>query len=107
MLSVCLRMSLEDAGFPRLTQLVDLDLCDALNAGYYLLRLSIQSDVSDLDPLTASEMYPALVTSKNGTAAGQRRYLPDASWCIDADILQRRPRDDSCSPSWTTYKRVS
>ena len=61
-----LRKSLEDAGFQRLTQR-DLDLCDALNAGY-LLRLSIQPDISDLDPLTAAEMYPELV-AKNGATA--------------------------------------
>lgn len=65
-LLLVLRKSLEDAGFQRLTQR-DLDLCDALNAGY-LLRLSIQPDVSDLDSLTAAEMYPELV-AKNGTAA--------------------------------------
>ncbi|KAI2500339.1 Protein of unknown function (DUF3754) [Fragilaria crotonensis] len=65
-LLLVLRKSLEDAGFQRLTQR-DLDLCDALNAGY-LLRLSIQPDVSDLDPLTAVEMYPELV-AKNGTSS--------------------------------------
>jgi Protein of unknown function (DUF3754) len=59
-----LRTSLEDAGFQRLMQR-DLDLCEALNAGY-LLRLSIQPDVSDLDPSLAAEMHPELLT-KNGT----------------------------------------
>ena len=61
-----LRTSLEDAGFQRLTQR-DLDLCDSLNAGY-LLRLSIQPDVSELDPSIAAEMYPELMT-ENGTSS--------------------------------------
>ena len=50
------RNSLQDAGFELLTQR-DLDLCDALNAGY-LLRLSIVPDVKDLDPGLAREFYP-------------------------------------------------
>ena len=51
-----LRNSLEDAGFELLTRR-DIDLCDALNAGY-LLRLSIAPDVSDFDPIIAAEFYP-------------------------------------------------
>jgi len=51
-----LRNSLEDAGFERLSRR-DLDLCEALNAGY-LLRLSIVPDVSKLDPSIAEEFYP-------------------------------------------------
>ena len=50
------RNSLEDAGFELLSQR-DMDLCDALNAGY-LLRLSIVPDVKDLDPDIAQEFYP-------------------------------------------------
>lgn len=55
-----LRTSLEDAGFQRLKQR-DLDLCEGLNVGY-LLRLSIQPDVSKLDPCIAKEFYPELMT---------------------------------------------
>lgn len=51
-----LRSSLEDAGFQELTQR-DIDLCEALNAGY-LLRLSIQPDVAELDSSIAAEFYP-------------------------------------------------
>lgn len=50
------RTSLEDAGFRLLTRR-DMDLCDALNAGY-LLRLSIQPDVKDLDDGLFQEFYP-------------------------------------------------
>ena len=50
------RKSLEDAGFKLLSRR-DLDLCEALNAGY-LLRLSIEPDVSELDPCIAREFYP-------------------------------------------------
>ena len=55
-LVVTVRHSLEDAGFERLSRR-DLDLCEALNAGY-LLRLSILPDVSRLDPSIAQEFYP-------------------------------------------------
>jgi hypothetical protein len=51
-----LRNSLEDAGFERLSQR-DLDLCDALNVGY-LLRLSIDPDLRDLNPCLSKEFYP-------------------------------------------------
>jgi hypothetical protein len=51
-----LRQSLEDAGFELLSRR-DMDLCEALNAGY-LLRLSILPDVSELDPSIAAEFYP-------------------------------------------------
>jgi len=51
-----LRNSLEDAGFELLSQR-DLDLCDALNVGY-LLRLSIDPDLTDLDPGILDEFYP-------------------------------------------------
>ena len=59
-----LKNSLEDAGFELLSQR-DLDLCDALNAGY-LLRLSINPDVRDLDPGTFKEFYPEKI-EKNQT----------------------------------------
>lgn len=52
------RTSLEDAGFELLSRR-DLDLCEALNAGY-LLRLSILPDVLNLDPGIAQEFYPEL-----------------------------------------------
>jgi hypothetical protein len=51
-----LRNSLDDAGFALLTQR-DIDLCEALNAGY-LLRLSIEPDVSGFDPSIARQFYP-------------------------------------------------
>ena len=51
-----LRNSLDDAGFELLTRR-DIDLCEALNAGY-LLRLSIAPDVSRFDPNIAREFYP-------------------------------------------------
>ncbi|GAX24876.1 hypothetical protein FisN_2Lh147 [Fistulifera solaris] len=50
------RTCLEDAGFSLLTKR-DLDLCEALNAGY-LLRLSVVPDVSGLDENLAREFYP-------------------------------------------------
>jgi len=56
------RNSLEDAGFQRLTRR-DLDLCDALNAGY-LLRLSIVPDVSELDAGITQEVYPEFYDDK-------------------------------------------
>lgn len=55
-LASVVRTSLEDAGFQLLTRR-DLDLCDALNAGY-LLRLSIVPDVSELDDGITKEIYP-------------------------------------------------
>lgn len=55
------RTSLEDAGFELLTRR-DLDLCEALNAGY-LLRLSILPDGSKLDPSIAKEFYPEHIDS--------------------------------------------
>ena len=51
-----LRNSLDDAGFELLTKR-DIDLCEALNAGY-LLRLSIEPDVSGFDPSIAQQFYP-------------------------------------------------
>ena len=56
------RKSLEDAGFKLLSRR-DLDLCEALNAGY-LLRLSIEPDVSELDPCISREFYPERFDSK-------------------------------------------
>ncbi len=50
------RTCLEDVGFSLLTKR-DLDLCEALNAGY-LLRLSVVPDVSGLDETLAREFYP-------------------------------------------------
>ena len=51
-----IRSSLEDGGFELLDQR-DLDLCNALNAGY-LLRLSIQPDLKGCDPKIAEQFYP-------------------------------------------------
>jgi hypothetical protein len=51
-----LRQSLEDSGFELLSRR-DIDLCDALNAGY-LLRLSILPDVSALDPTLFRQFFP-------------------------------------------------
>jgi hypothetical protein len=56
------RSCLEDAGFQLLSRR-DLDLCEALNAGY-LLRLSILPDVTRLDPEIAREFYPERFDSK-------------------------------------------
>ena len=53
------RSSLEDAGFQRLSRR-DIDLCDALNAGY-LLRLSLLPDTKNLDPNLFQKFYPELV----------------------------------------------
>jgi hypothetical protein len=50
------RRSLEDAGFELLSRR-DLDLCEALNAGY-LLRLSILPDVAKIDGGIAKEFFP-------------------------------------------------
>lgn len=55
-LMAVLRRSLENAGFELLNKR-DVDLCEALNAGY-LLRLSIQPDVKDLDEKLAREFHP-------------------------------------------------
>jgi hypothetical protein len=55
-LVLLLRNSLEDAGFELLTRR-DVDLCEALNAGY-LLRLSIAPDVAGFDPTISKEFYP-------------------------------------------------
>ena len=51
-----IRSSLEDAGFELLDRR-DLDLCEALNAGY-LLRLSIQPNLKQCDPKIAEQFYP-------------------------------------------------
>lgn len=53
-----LRKSLEDAGFELLSQR-DLDLCEALNAGY-VLRLSIKPDLQGFDPSIGQAFYPEL-----------------------------------------------
>eukprot|EP00586_Coscinodiscus_wailesii_P014986 CAMPEP_0172503072 /NCGR_PEP_ID=MMETSP1066-20121228/165756_1 /TAXON_ID=671091 /ORGANISM="Coscinodiscus wailesii, Strain CCMP2513" /LENGTH=717 /DNA_ID=CAMNT_0013278641 /DNA_START=272 /DNA_END=2425 /DNA_ORIENTATION=+ len=53
-----LRKSLNDAGF-RLLNRRDLDLCEALNAGYFF-RLSILPDTRKLDPDIGKEFYPEL-----------------------------------------------
>ena len=58
------RKSLEDAGFELLSRR-NLDLCEALNSGY-LLRLSIEPDVSELDPGIAAEFYPERFNSTTG-----------------------------------------
>jgi hypothetical protein len=67
------RTSLEDAGFQLLSRR-DLDLCEALNAGY-LLRLSILPDVSKLDPTVAQEFYPELFDSKGKPLNDQDEVL--------------------------------
>jgi hypothetical protein len=56
-----IRNSLEDAGFQPLSRR-DLDLCEALNAGY-LLRLSILPDVSELDEI-ASEFFDETIDNE-------------------------------------------
>lgn len=55
-LVMAVRSALEEAGFERLSRR-DLDLCEALNAGY-LLRLSILPEVSELDPNLMQNFYP-------------------------------------------------
>lgn len=67
------RKSLEDAGFQPLSRR-DLDLCEALNAGY-LLRLSILPDVSNLDPTIAREFYPELFDSKGDPLDDENEIL--------------------------------
>lgn len=62
-----LRTSLEDAGYQLLSRR-DLDLCEALNAGY-LLRLSILPDTSQLDPSIAREFYPERFDRKGNALA--------------------------------------
>jgi hypothetical protein len=69
-----LRASLDNAGFKLLSKR-DLDLCEALNAGY-LLRLSILPDVSNLDPSIVQEFYPEHFDS-NGNVVDDRA-LSDA-----------------------------
>lgn len=64
------RRSLEDAGFELLSRR-DLDLCEALNAGY-LLRLSILPDVSKLDGGIAKEFFPERFSS-NGTVLDKHK----------------------------------
>jgi hypothetical protein len=51
--------SLEEAGFELISRR-DVDLCEALNAGY-LLRLSIAPDVSAFDPAVGAEFYPEYI----------------------------------------------
>lgn len=51
-----LKTSLEESGYQLMSRR-DLDLCEALNAGY-LLRLSILPDVADQDSSIAKEFYP-------------------------------------------------
>lgn len=66
-----LRTKLEQAGFQLLSRR-DLDLCEALNAGY-LLRLSILPDVSTQDKEIAKEFYPELFTADvNETALAEK-----------------------------------
>jgi hypothetical protein len=70
-----LKTSLEDAGFELLGRR-DLELCDALNAGY-LLRLSILPDTSQLDPSIASEFYPERAAAEQKTEASLEELLFD------------------------------
>lgn len=69
------RASLEDAGFHPLSRR-DLDLCEALNAGY-LLRLSILPDVSELDPNLAKEFYPDRFDEDGNPIDGAEEILFD------------------------------
>lgn len=68
------RAVLEDAGFQRLTRR-DIDLCDALNAGY-LLRLSLLPDTKNLQPGLFAEFYPELVDD-NGNIPDNEELLFD------------------------------
>ena len=70
-----IRTSLEDAGFELLDRR-DLDLCEALNAGY-LLRLSIQPDLNECDPTIAEQFYPERfsATAANENGDGSERGL--------------------------------
>jgi hypothetical protein len=70
-----LKTSLEDAGFELLGRR-DLELCDALNAGY-LLRLSLLPETSQLDPSIASEFYPERMTAGQETEASLEELLFD------------------------------
>ena len=74
-----LRKCLEQSGF-RLCAKRDLDLCEALNEGY-LLRLSIQPDLQDLDPNLGRELYPELY-QLNSTV-----QQPDKHLLFDGKIL--------------------
>jgi hypothetical protein len=65
--------ALEHSGFQLLTQR-DLDLCEALNAGY-LLRLSIAPDVTELDSSIGREFYPEFYDS--GEEDGKHNLLFD------------------------------
>jgi hypothetical protein len=65
-----LKTSLEDAGFELLGRR-DLELCDALNAGY-LLRLSILPDTSELDPIIARDFYPERLETSFEAEEGQQ-----------------------------------
>lgn len=58
-----LKQSLDDGGFKLLNQR-DRDLCSALNAAY-LLRLSLNPDVKELDPCIGKEFYPELYYEQN------------------------------------------
>lgn len=63
-----LKQSLENSGFQLLTKR-DVELCEALNAGY-LLRLSILPDNSGLDPTIGKEFYPELYTTSTSSSSG-------------------------------------
>jgi hypothetical protein len=75
-----LKASLGDAGFELLGRR-DLELCDALNAGY-LLRLSILPDTSELDPSIASEFYP-----ERAAVAGQEIEASLEELLFDGRVL--------------------
>lgn len=63
------RSSLEDAGFQLMSRR-DLDLCDALNAGY-LLRLSLLPDTEDQDPTVFRDFYPKLFNDSGELLNGE------------------------------------
>lgn len=61
-----IKTSLENGGFELLSRR-DMDLCDALNAGY-LLRLSITPETKDLDPIISTQFYPDLFSGDNAVS---------------------------------------
>jgi len=82
-----LRSSLEEAGFELLDRR-DLDLCEALNAGY-LLRLSIQPDLKTFDPNVGKEFYPEKFARDNdeADAADENGSTSIAPSLQDDDLL--------------------
>ena len=69
------RASLKGAGFQLMSRR-DLDLCEALNAGY-LLRLSILPDVKEMDPNIFREFFPERYDSKGNPIDKEHEPLFD------------------------------